>query len=73
MSKIFNWYCIGNLEGWNVDTENQKYIADITDDMYHLYVAEDYRIEYPILENICSWDDEGYREKIEECIIEFEK
>src|SRR5690554_4596477 len=72
MNSKFNWYCEGDLEGWNVDTENGKYIADITDDMYHLYVYEDYRTEEPITENICHWEDEDYRQKIEAEIMKHE-
>lgn len=69
----FNWYCEGDFEGWNIDTIRNRYVAEVNEGMYHLCLAKDYPdSESVITENICNIEDDEYKSKIEDAILEHE-
>ena len=67
------WDDGGCLEGWYVSSKQNKYIAFVDENIYHLSLAEEFRNEPPIAENICGDEDSQQFEKIVAAVKKYEE
>ena len=66
------WDDGGCLEGWHVSSKDGEYITFVDEGMYHLSLAEKFRDEPPIAEDICSCEDTKEFEKIVAAVEKYE-